>query len=183
MVPYTDIDLVLLFETDIDFNQKTGSPDSKRQTTADVHQQMITRQEEATTYSSGEDGVDESWIGREEKENEKEKERDLNSLDEEITGNNLQVQNVNLSPREGNDMTEANHKTEVPYADNEGFTGDEDEGDMNSDNVANAAQKKESVGAGTCDRCRENTRLKKLTLFSLFYKIIQVSTGKTGSLP
>ena len=144
---------------------------------------MITRQEEVTiTCSSGEDGVDESWIGREEKD--EEKERDLNGLDEEITGNNLQlVQNVNLSPREGNDMTEANHKTEVPYADNEGFTGDEDEGDMNSDNGVNAAQKKESVGAGTCDRCRENTRLKKLTLFSLFYKIIQVSTGKTGSLP
>ena len=144
---------------------------------------MITRQEEVTiTCSSGEDGVDESWIGREEKD--EEKERDLNGLDEEITGNNLQlVQNVNLSPREGNDMTEANHKTEVPYADNEGFTDDEDEGDMNSDNGVNAAQKKESVGAGTCDRCRENTRLKKLTLFSLFYKIIQVSTGKTGSLP
>ena len=74
MVAYTDIFLffsiflVLLFRADVDSNQKTRCSDNKRETTADVHQKMITREKEVTTCSSGEDGVDESWIGREEKD-------------------------------------------------------------------------------------------------------------------
>ena len=95
MVAYTDIFLVLLFRADIDSNQKTRCSDNKRETTADVHQKMITREKEVTTCSSGEDGVDESWIGREEKD--EEKERDLNGFDREIKDNMMDATKKNKS--------------------------------------------------------------------------------------